>query len=126
MIKSLISLAFLLVLQHAAFCQQKSNQNTVPVTPVQQKQENTTVSKTTGNVVLPLPATEYTDPNYQANKTLSEQVNKNLEAFPEAGPTKQEKIAYLEKQIGLMKKGTISNEKLEAYEAELFGLKNNQ
>lgn len=126
MIKSLISLAFLLLLQQAAFCQQKGNQNTTTVTPAKEQQEKSNVSKTTGNVVLPLPATEYTDPNYQANKTLSEQVNKNLEAFPDPGPTKQEMITYLEKQIELMKKGAISNEKLEAYEAELFSLKNNQ
>lgn len=126
MIKSLISLAFLLGIHQAAFCQQKVNQNTTSVPPVKEQQENPTVSKTTGNAVLPLPATEYTDPNYQLNKTLSEQVNKNLEAFPDPGPTKQEMITYLEKQIELMKKGAISNEKLEAYEAELFSLKNNR
>lgn len=109
--------------------QEKSN---VEIKLSSSPNDNSSTEQTTatGNdkVTLPITTNEQTDPNYEINLKKSQEVANALSVMPTPPPTKEQRILTLEYKIANIKQGIITdpmeNEKLAAYEAELYTLKN--
>lgn len=127
--KITLTILFLLSLPFFGLSQQKNNTSNTSnsKTNTTQKVDQNNGSNAT---VLPIPATGYTDPNYEINKAKSEKVQADIDKSKEVAPTPttKDRIAYLEEKIKYIKASKAPSQdeldKLPYYEAELKELKN--